>query len=1091
MSAEDNGGRADLATLTYREPRVAAIILFVLVALGATSVLTIGRQEDPTITNLFATVTTPFPGADPARVEALVTIPIEEAVREIAEVDTIESASATGVSIVSLELSDRLADGEIEGVWGEVRDALEEARRELPPGARPPEFDADGAGAFAAIVSLTGRHADVPLTLIDRYAEGLADALRGVPGTKLVERYGAPEEEVLVSLDATRAASLGLSADAVSAAIASADAKVRAGRVRGDTSTLVIEVAGEIDALERLRDVPLRGEGASVTRLGDVATITRGPREPAAEIAWQDGTRAVLVAARIEDGLQVDAWMSDAREAIDGYTVPAGIEMRLIFDQSTYTRDRLAEVGTNMAIGVALVVGVLLVTLGWRGALIVALALPVVSLASVFTMQWIGLAIHQMSVTGLIVALGLLVDAAIVMVDEIGRRLREGMSRAAAVGDAVRRLAAPLLASTLTTMLAFLPMILLPGPAGDFVGSIAIAVVIMLGWSLVVALTITPAIAGRFLAVPDAPKGPGWLGRTFEASLRWSVSNPVRSMALAMVLPITGFVTLPTLTEQFFPGVDRDQFHIDVEMVDGTSIGATRRTVEAMDAALRGEDGVARVSWVAGRSAPPFYYNIVANRDSAPGFAQALVTTASAEATERLVPSLQARLSAAHPEARVIVQGLKQGPPVPAPVEFRIVGPELAELRRLGEEVRAVMAGMDSIVLVRSSVDAAAPQLRMDVSEETARLVGLELGGIARQLEAGLEGVTGGSLIEGAKQLPVRVRKVTSDGSTDDGALRSDPVAIADMPLAVPGVAVGPSVSALGGMALVPSETAITRRDGERTNTIQGFIPRALLPEEALSEVLAALDEAGFATPPGYRFEIGGDFDARQETLVNLASAGPLVGTLTIAVIVLTFNSVRLSLVALVVCGLSAGLSFLSLAILQHPFGVQAIIGVIGSVGVSINAAIIVLTGLRDDEGASAGDGAAMARVVAGSGRHIVSTTITTFGGFLPLLLAGGGFWPPFATAVAGGVLLSVVVAFYFTPPAFALAYASKRRASATKADVPVPAVPRSAFPPSGLRRRRERLALVRAARGASGRLARRERADEGDNGELLEGASA
>ncbi|MEM8571735.1 MAG: efflux RND transporter permease subunit [Pseudomonadota bacterium] len=1018
-------GKKDLATLTYRQPLVAFVILFVLVALGLNSLLTIGRQEDPTITNLFATVTTPFPGADPARVEALVTIPIEEAVQEIAEVDTIESTSATGVSIVSLELLDRLDDEAIEGIWGEVRDALEEARRTFPPGALPTQFDSDGVGAFAAIVSLNGRHGDVPLTLVDRYARGLADLLRGVSGTKIVERYGAPEEEVLVSVDATEAAALGLNANDFSSTIAAADAKVRAGLVRGRTSDLVIEVTGEIDALSRVRDIVVATDGASSTRIGDIATVTRGARYPASEIAYQDSERAILVAVKIEEGLQVDAWMKRARTAIDAFEVPAGIEKKLVFDQSAYTRERLLEVATNMAIGVSLVVGVLLLTLGLRSALIVALALPVVLLASLATMQFIGLAIHQMSVTGLIVALGLLVDAAIVMVDEVGRRIRAGIARSIAVGQSVRRLAAPLLASTLTTMLAFLPMILLPGPAGDFVGSIAMAVVIMLGWSLFVALTITPAIAGRLLKVPNRPIRPSFLGSVFHRSFYWSVSNPVKSIAFALILPITGFLVLPTLTKQFFPGVDRNQFHIDVEMVPGSAIRSTDQTARAIDKVLQNEETVEAVSWVIGRSAPAFYYNIVGDRDNAPDFAQALVTTSSPEDTERLLPRLQAELSAAHPEARVIVQGLKQGPPVPAPVELRIIGPEVSELRRLGEELRDIVSGMDGIVLARSSIDAGAPQLRLDLEEETTRLVGLDLNSVARQLEAGLEGVTGGSLLEGTEQLPVRVRLVTG---TDTEALRSDPTAIADLPLTVPGVSIGPSISALGNVELVPSEPGITRRNGERFNTIQGFVPRDLLPEEALQQVLTALEDQGFEVPPGYQIQIGGDSDARDETILNLASVAILVATLTTAVLVLTFNSIRLTLVSLVVCALSAGLSILSLSILQHPFGIQAVIGVIGSIGVSINAAIIVLTGLRDEPAAAGGNKFAMARVVSSSGRHIVSTTVTTFGGFLPLLLAGGGFWPPFATAIAGGVLLSVVIAFYFTPPAFALVYAGSRR---------------------------------------------------------------
>ncbi|MEM6578519.1 MAG: efflux RND transporter permease subunit, partial [Pseudomonadota bacterium] len=240
---------------------------------------------------------------------------------------------------------------------------------------------------------------------------------------------------------------------------------------------------------------------------------------------------------------------------------------------------------------------------------------------------------------------------------------------------------------------------------------------------------------------------------------------------------------------------------------------------------------------------------------------------------------------------------------------------------------------------------------------------------------------------------------------------------------AVSGAGVFPAVplSEIAYAEIEPAESVITRTDGLRENTIQAFILPGVLPEEALQDVLAELEQRDFTLPEGYSLELGGDSDERANTVGNLMASVGLIATLTLATIAMTFNSFRLTAVALVVCVLSAGLSLLALALLQFPFGINAIIGVIGSIGVSINATIIILTALQQDPEAAAGDTDAMARVVAGSSRHIVSTTVTTFGGFLPLILEGGGFWPPFAVAIAGGVLLSTVVSFYFTPPAFAL----------------------------------------------------------------------
>ncbi|MGP9805415.1 efflux RND transporter permease subunit [Paracoccus sp. NSM] len=1011
-------------TLFFRQPRLVMLALLVILSAGASALWSIGRQEDPTITNIFATITTVFPGADPARVEALVTAKIETELRTIPEIATIESTSGTGISVISVELEETTPPASIEQVWSLVRDAMQDARRDFPVGVLEPEFDSDSAGGYAAIFALTMPDG-FSLPRAAREAEALADRLRRVPGTSLVDLHGLPEEEVLVTLDPDRSAALGLTADAVSAAIRAADAKVQAGRLRGDRADLVLGVTGEITSLDRLRAVVLlQEEAGGITLLGDVAEITRGPRLPLSEAALHGGRPAILISARLGDGLQVDRWMASVRAAIEGQqaVLPWGLSLETVFDQSRYTTERLTEVGLNMAVGVALVVAVLFVTLGARAALIVAMVLPMVSLASVATLNALAVPIHQMSVSGLIVALGLLVDAAIVMTDEIGKLMRVGLSRLQAVSRAVRRLAMPLTASTMTTILSFMPLLLLPGPAGDFVGSIAISVIVMLTWSLVIALTLTPALAGRWLRPgggETARQGP--VGRLFRRALTLSMANPLRSVIIALVLPVLGFLTLPGLTPQFFPGVDRDQFHIEVDLPPGTSLDETLRVVRRIDADLAARDGIADIAWVIGRSAPAFYYNMVGNRDQAPAFAQALIRTQSPAATARLLAELQADLPAAFAQARFVIRGLTQGPPVAAPVELRLVGQDIDALRRAGDDLRGLLAEVPQIALVRTGIAGGAPKLTVTVDEARARLLGLDPGQVARQMEAGLEGVTGGSLLEGTEELPVRVRL--------GAGLRGDPVAVGDMPILPPGAAnaaraglhPGVPLSSLGTLQLEPSESTITRRNGERVNNVQAYLMPGVLPAIALAGAMALLEAEGYAPPQGIRLETGGDTDARDSTVRALVAPLGLIVTLSLAVVVLTFNSFRLTLIAFAVAGLSAGLSMLALAIFGYPFGINAIIGVIGSIGVSVNAALIVLSGLQQDARAASGDRQAMVEVVAGSARHITSTTITTVGGFLPLILAGGGFWPPFAMSVAGGVALSVTLAFAFTPQMFAL----------------------------------------------------------------------
>ncbi len=1032
-----------MTTLFFRKPRLFALAVLMMIAAGASALMTIGRQEDPTITNLFATIVTPFPGADPARVEALVTEKIEDRLKEIPEIDIIRSVSRLGVSVVQVELSEFISDMKIEQTWSEIRDALSDAALDFPEGVPQPSFDDDRTGAFTAILALMPRAGtETNPAILRRTARLLQDRLRAVPGTKLVELFGAREEEITVAVNAKLIASLGMNAADVSRAIAQADSKVRAGQVRGERLDLLVEVEGEIKALDRLRAVPIReGSDGQIVRVGDVATVTRGQREPAESLAIVDGRPGVLIAARMEDDLQVDAWARRvaAVEAEFARALPGGLELKRLFDQAGYTSERLGGVLINMAQGMAIVIGVLLISLGWRAAAIVAVVIPLSGIVSIAFLQAVGIPVHQMSVTGLIVALGLMVDAAIVMVDEIRRKLNEGATRLAAVDHAIRRLAAPLLASTVTTVLAFMPMLLLPGPAGDFVGSVATSVIIMLIVSLVLALTITPALAGWLLPPQQNSAGarerPGSSpGGIFGASLRLAVRHPRLAMLGAMVLPIIGFGAFPTLKPQFFPGVDRNQFYIQVKLADGAAITQTQRVALKVDAIARDLPEIESISWVIGESAPAFYYNMIVDQDGVPSFAEALVTTRSPQATEAILDRLQARLAADVPEARIIVRGLGQGPPVFAPVEIRIVGPSLDTLRALGDRTRLIMLDVPGIVLARTEVGPGAPKVHVDLSEEKVRLAGLDLGRVARQLEAQLEGAMGGSIVEASEELPIRVR--VGDGARDTvtAIAAIDLVDLEAPGQARQGVYPGIPLTALGSVRVIPAETAIHRRNGERINTVQAFVERDMLPEVALRDAQARIAASGLELPPGYRLEVGGDSDAREETMRNLMASLGLIVTLATASIVMTFGSYRLTAVTAIVAVLSMGLSPLALAVFGYPFGIQAVIGVIGSIGVSINAAIIIMTALQEDAAARRGDVDAIAGRVLVQSRHIISTTVTTFGGFLPLILAGGGFWPPFAMAIGGGVLLSTVVSLYFVPPAFALLARNGRLPSPVRA---------------------------------------------------------
>lgn len=1027
-----------LAKLLYSHSRYLWLTVLVILMVGVASLRSLGRQEDPTITNFVATVTTFFPGAEPARIEALVSKPIEEELRGIAEVDEVKSTSSTGVSSIVIELYDTLQADEIERAWSEVRDALDDASRQFPAGVGAPVFDNDRTTAYVRIIAVNaapGYELSVPL--LSRSAADLAERARNFPGTQFVDIYGEASEEIRVDVNEQAMLARGIGIAELTRSLRGADSRRASGRASGDTNDLLIEIDGEFDSAARVANVIVRTDrSGNAVSVSDIARVYRAEQTPPLSMALTDGRRGILLGVAMNDGLQVDRWSKDFDIFLNAYRAqaPAGIEITSSYNQATYTEARLAGVLSNLAIGVVLVLLVLLFTLGLRAAAVVAIILPLCTLVSLVIMNQIGLPIHQMSVTGLVVALGLLVDGSIVMTDEVRKRLLDNEPPLDAIGDSVQRMRIPLLSSTATTILAFVPMVILPGPAGDFLGSIAKAVVIMLASSLVLALVITPVLAARMLPA-GLNKGQHWwetgvssgaMGKALSNALDWSIRNPLGSVALALALPIAGFLAFPTLTAQFFPGTDRDQLALKVTLPPGRSINDTYKLVQQLDTRLRQEPLIRRVDWTIGESPPQFYYNLVRNKEGIPSYAQAMVLTHDENQTDDLIRRLQTQLDEEYPQARIVVIGIDQGPPVAAPLEIELLGPDLETLRQLGEAFRLRMERVPDITHSNTSLVAGAPKLVFTLDEQRVRMAGLDLATVADTLDAALRGSIGGEILEGTERLPVRARLSENDWS--------DPEQIASIRLPLPAsdgdsrTLQSISLSTLGRFELKPANSPITRKDGERINTIQGFVTRGVLAEEALKQLQAILSEDPVALPFGYRYRFGGNSDARASVVQQITAPMGLIVAALIATIVLTFNSWRLSAVAFTVFVLSMGLSLLSLAVFRYPFGVQALIGVIGSIGVSINAAIIILTALQLDTRAARGEPQAVRDVVMDSSRHIVSTTITTFGGFLPLILEGSQFWPPFAMAIAGGVLLSTIVSFFYIPPMFMLCYRRKHR---------------------------------------------------------------
>jgi len=1014
-------------TFLFDTPRALVLLICFIIVGGLASLATMPQEEDPKVTNRNAVILTPLPGASAETVERLITQRLEDELREIQEITTIRSTSRLGLSSVSIEIDELIKD--VDGPLSKIRDAVSDAAARLPAEAGVPQFIDDRGYAYTVIASISWEaNGPVNPIILKRNAEALQSMLRNIPGTEYVSIHGTSEEVVDVLLSRDMAQSLGLSERDISRAIALADSKGSAGQFFGATEQYGLEVEGELTSLDRLRNVPITattsGSG-SVLRLGDIADVGRRLVDPATEYAIIDGKPAVVIGTRMITGLRVGQWSARVRQTIDAFNenLSSGLELQVIFDQAEYSDERFGGLIDNLMVGIGLVVTILFFTLGWRSALIVTAAIPLTALLSLLVMNYTGIPINQMSITGLIVALGLLVDAAIVVCDAIGRARSRGIEARDALVDAISRLWVPLLSSTLTTVFAFLPISLLPGGSGEFVGGISNSVIIALLSSYVLAIFVISTLASKFLRGGSAGRFENGvqfsaIGDRFRGLVRLSLRAPVFSIALALLLPIGGIIASGSLPEQFFPEADRKQFHVQLRLSPQTNISETRKVAEQARLLLEQDPRIASTQWFVGNSVPAFYYNLRMDQDGSRNFAEAMVNVDGLDGLPALINEMQIKLSAALPNVEVLARPLLQGPPTEAPIELRIFGQNLQTLKELGEEARAIMAQIPDISITRATVSGGEPKLWFVGDEDQARQAGLSLKTLSSGLSDKLLGVRGGTIIEGEEELDVVVRV---EGPARSSISELNTISLSN-PLAEPGQPVEATpISALGSFELRPSPASITRYNAERVNTVTGYVRADALPSAAVAAFQAQVAAGKFKMPPGYRFEFGGDAEERSDAVGNLMSSIGLISVAMVGVVVLSFNSFTLSLIVFCVAGLSMGLGMLCLALFQFPFGFLPIIALTGLMGVAINAAIIILSGLKERPAALRGDLDEIEEGVLETSRHITSTTITTFMGFLPLILTDGGFWPPFATAIAGGVLLSTVVSFFFVPQMFLL----------------------------------------------------------------------
>ena len=1017
----------NISTLFFRNPYLLGLTIATLLFTAVWSILALPRLEDPRITNRDPIIITPFPGATAARVESLVTEPIEQALQEVVAIKTIESVSNSGVSIISVELDPGVTARDNKEIFAEIRDKVSEAAATFPPHILPPQIDDKrDPAAYTHITAVRWNNAQqIDVNLMNRVARELANRIRALDGTSLVRLNGEVTEEILAEVNPHVLAELRLTPRDLAHALANADAKSPAGKLRGDDFDINIQLSGQFESLDRIKQTPLLQHAQKgIVRLGDVAQMKRTFKTPEHEIATVNGERVIFVSSRMHPSYQIDKWSAQVDQLVDQFDSESGQDIKLdvFFEQGHYTLQQLSSLIGNLIAGALVVVAVVLVMMGWKAALIVGSALPLVSAAVLFAMHLSGSAIHQMSIYGMIIALGLLIDNAIVMADEVTRNKSSGDSNLAAVKHAVAHLFFPLLASTATTILAFMPIVLLEGSVGDFVSSIGSTVIIALIASFIIAMTLIAALAGLFAEPIESSASSWWqsgirsesLAARFKAFYAVVFTRPAVAILLAIFLPIAGFLVATQLGNQFFPPVDRDMFEVKVWMPNNTSIHDTHEKTQHINQLILEDNNVESVQWLVGGSFPTVYYNAVMHRDESPYFAHAIVKMTNNDVAKQAISPLQDLLIQRFPEAQILVRQFAQGPPIFEDIEYRVFGPSVDVLREIGQTLRLALQHHPDVLITQASIPRGEPKLVFSADEEEAQLVGLTLQNISDQLQANLEGTLGGLVLEDLEQLPVRVRVNQEHRSQLD--------VMQNMQLVSPASDEWIPLSTVGTFTLEPELAGITHYDGLRVNRVKAFVKNGALPIDIANSVLAELERNGFTLPAGYRIEQGGALEQDDIAVANIVEHLPLLLFVIVAILILLFNSISVSLLLGAVAVFSLGLGFLSTWSMGFPISFNTILGTLGLLGLAFNNSIIVLAAIYANEDAKAGDIPSIIDAVMGTSRHILSTTLTTIGGFLPILLfVGGDFWPSLSIVLAGGVAGSMILALLFIPAAYVL----------------------------------------------------------------------
>ncbi|WP_249086454.1 efflux RND transporter permease subunit [Raoultella ornithinolytica] len=1007
--------RFNLSALAVRERSITLFLIILITIAGIYSFFGLGRAEDPPFTVKQMTIISVWPGATAQEIQDQVAEPLEKRLQELKWYDRRETYTRPGMAFITLSLQDSTPPSQVQEEFYQARKKLGDEAKNLPAGVTGPMINDEFADVTFALFALKAK--GEPQRLLVRDAETLRQQLLHVPGVKKVNIIGEQAERIYISFSHERLATMGLSPQDIFNALNSQNALTPAGSIETRGAQIFIRLDGAFDELQKIRDTPFIAQGKTL-KLSDVATVERGYEDPPTLQIRNQSEPALLLGIVMREGWNGLALGKalDAEAAKINAAMPLGLTLTKVTDQSVNIGASVDEFMIKFFAALLVVMMVCFVSMGWRVGVVVAAAVPL-TLAIVFVvMEASGINFDRVTLGSLILALGLLVDDAIIAIEMMVVKMEEGYDRIKASAYAWSHTAAPMLAGTLVTAIGFMPNGFAQSTAGEYTSNMFWIVGLALIASWLVAVVFTPYLGVKML--PDIVKVEGGHAAIYNTprynrfrrmlarviASKWGVAG---SVVAIFVLAVLG---MGLVKKQFFPTSDRPEVLVEVQMPYGTSIGQTSAAAAKIEAWLQKQPEAKIVTAYIGQGSPRFYLAMAPELPD-PSFAKIVVLTDSQQSRDALKLRLrEAVASGLAPEARVRVTQLVFGPYSPFPVAWRVMGPDSDKLRDIADKVKAVLQASPMMRTVNTDWGTKVPALHFILDQDRLQATGLTSNAVAQQLQFLLSGIPITSVREDIRSVQVTGRAA--------GDIRLDPAKIEGLTL------VGKAgqripLAQIGEVEVRMEDPLLRRRDRTPTITVRGDIADNLQPPDVSAALMKQLQPIIDSLPPGYRIDMAGSIEESGKATQAMAPLFPIMIALTLLIIILQVRSMS----AMVMVFLTAPLGLIgvvpALLLFNQPFGINALVGLIALSGILMRNTLILIGQIHHNERQGLDPYHAVIEATVQRARPVLLTAMAAVLAFIPL--THSVFWGTLAYTLIGGTLGGTIMTLVFLPAMYAI----------------------------------------------------------------------